>query len=116
MITITVPADSLEVALHGMRKGETWKRADRALWFDAHTVCEVDAIDDATTYYPHPDGWHRVESSLVCPRCGAYMLDPEKVKERWYMGPCPGCGLDDTQDYETEAEARAAWGRIGGKR
>lgn len=105
-ITITVPADSLEAAIHGTRKGEQWETKTGMVLQIEHGM----AVAYAHALYSHPrlDYWHRVEEPLLCPACGEEMRVAHS--ENWWVS-CDNCGVRGPWS-PTESAAREAWQKM----
>jgi len=116
-VSIDVPEDSLAAAIAGTERGERWEHAGWQL--EISMTHGVRLAEGRFTRNPPIDGYARAEEPLTCPRvrCGG---EPEiEAAIDTYGVMCPICGLVDWNHgmgYPTEAEARAAWKRIGGKR
>ena len=122
-LTIDVARGSLEEAIAGTRKGERWiDGKGRTLVYNdgeagARYLANPGEAIIGYTGCPALSGWHRVDAPLVCPRCGGLV----SVAQRWgkYLCLCGHCGLSDGRSgpypYPTEAEARAAWLKIGAR-
>ena len=65
MVTIQVPADSLEAAIAGVRRGETWEYEGWELYVESDGGMTMqmgrDCISPPST---HP-GWHRVTEAAA---------------------------------------------------
>ena len=108
--TIEVAGDSLTAAIAGTERGERWESGD-----GCRLVLQDGKVWGVNMAMLPLSGWKRVDEPLTCPRCGV------KVEVCQYSGKwtclCPHCGLRDgstnAYPYLTEAEARAAWFKIG---
>lgn len=118
-VMIEVDEDSPEAAIHGTRKGEKWER-DGEVMHDMEWGF-VQRHNDGYGMYTNQvgisrSGWRRVEETLLCPRCGSVVRIEYIYDGVWKIEACQDCGLHDETDYDTRAEAIAAWKRIGGAR
>jgi len=96
MVTITVPADSLEAALHGTRLDEEWESNGFKL--------ELSSMAKAK--------WHRVAPPVLrCPYCGKEVMVSD-FGTVGYRVTC-SCGVAGPACY-TFVEAREAFRRMAG--
>jgi len=113
LATLRVAPDSLEAAIAGTRRGERWETFDhRCLIVEPGGVWVVGGG-------PIPEtGWNRVEEPLRCPACGTE-ANAHKYCGKWTVS-CPACelrfGNGSVYPFNTEAEARDAWRKMGGAR
>ena len=93
-ITITVPADSLEAARAGARRGEHW----------------IDERGRPVEWCTTGQHYHRVEEPVLCPACGEEMRVSHGVD--WWM-LCDRCGVRGPF-ADSESAAREAWRKMMG--